>query len=305
MQDRELTELRSYKVVKANDIIQKSRFNLQVQEQKIILYLISKIKPEDMNLHEHIFQIRDFAKICGLDIDNGANYRYIRQTLKDLRDKSIWVTLDDGREKTLSWLDYVIMDKNHGAISIKISEMMKPYLLHLREKYTQYELLYTLAMKSNYSLRLYELLKSYEYQHAKTFDIDELRKLLSAENYFRFPDFKRRVLEVAMQEINTVSDINVTYGIIKDGRRFAKIEFKIKLKKDMSEKLSTWKNIDQVINPEKKNKTSKTLPQKAEESQNINIKPESPPVIIDMGEKDPIIEPEKKKFSLFQLFKTK
>ena len=245
----QITELQSYKVVKANELIQKSRFNLQLQEQKIILYLISKIKPEDMELREHIFQIRDFCKVCGLDADNGANYIYIKQTLKNLRDKSIWITLADGSEETLAWIDMVRINKSSGAVNIKINDMMKPYLLQLRERYTQYELLYTLAMKSQYSIRLYELLKSYEYQHRKVFDIDELKRLLSAENYARFPDFKRKVLNIALREIGELSDLDITYGIIKEGRRFAKLEFTMKIKKDLDERMKTWVKIDKIINP--------------------------------------------------------
>jgi plasmid replication initiation protein len=248
-EEKSLTEIRSYKVVKANDLIQKSRFDLQLQEQKIILYLISKIKPEDMELKEHIFEIQDFCKVCGLAPDNGANYIYIKQTLKDLRDKSIWIMLENGKERTLSWFDYVEMDKNSGAVTIKISDMMKPYLLHLKDRFTQYELLYTLAMNSQYSLRLYELLKSYEFQNKKVFDIDELKLRLSAENYARFPDFKRNVLDIALREINNLSDITVKYGIIKEGRRFAKVEFSMKLKKDLTERLKTWAKIDLLISP--------------------------------------------------------
>ena len=246
----ELTELRSYKIVKANELIQKSRFNLQLQEQKIILYLISKIKPEDMELKEQTFEIRDFCKVCGLDADNGTNYRYIKQTLKDLRDKSIWITLDDGSETTLAWIDKVIMNKYSGAVTIKIDDMMKPYLLHLKERYTQYELLYTLAMKSQYSLRLYELLKSYEYQRTKIFDIENLKILLSAENYKRFPDFKRKVLDISMREINNLSDLTVTYDIIKESRRYAKIEFTMQVKKEIIERAKTWAKIDKVISPD-------------------------------------------------------
>jgi len=252
----EISGLRSYKIVKANDIIQKSRFSLQLQEQKIILYLISKIKPEDMELKEHNFQIRDFCKVCGLDFDSGTNYKNIRQTLKNLRDKSIWVTLDNGRERTLSWFDYIEMDKFNGAVTIKISDMMKPYLLQLQEHYTQYELLYTLAMKSQYSLRLYELLKSYEYQRKKIFDIDDLKKLLSAEKYTRFPDFKRYVLDSSIREINELSDLIVTYDIIKESRRFAQIEFMMNIKKNMTDRAKAWSNIDKIINSkQKKTKT--------------------------------------------------
>ena len=250
--ENEITQLRNYKIIKANDIIQKSRFNLQLQEQKIILYLISKIKPEDIELKEHIFQIKDFCKVCGLNDDSGKNYTNIRQTLKDLRDKSIWVTLENGRERTLSWIDYVEMDKNNGSVTIKISDMMKPYLLQLKERYTQYELLYTLAMRSQYSIRIYELLKSYEYQNKKIFEIDELKKILFAEKYKLFGDFKRKVLDISMREINELSDITVIYKIIKESRKFAKIEFIIKLKKDLNEKMTTWVKIDEAISHKKR-----------------------------------------------------
>ena len=251
-----LQEYKNYKVFKANDLIQKSRFNLQMQEQKIILYLISKIKPEDMELKEHSFEIQDFCNLCGLDSYNGANYIYIKKTLKDLRDKSIWITLENGSEAVLSWLDTVIVNKDSGTVKLKISEMMKPYLLFLQEHYTQYELLYTLAMKSQYSLRLYELLKSYEYQHRKIFDIENLKKLLSAENYTRFPDFKRFVIDRALDEINTLSDLTVTYDIIKESRRFTQIEFMMNIKTNMTDRAKAWSNIDEIINSkQKKTKT--------------------------------------------------
>jgi plasmid replication initiation protein len=92
--------------------------------------------------------------------------------------------------------------------------MMKPHLLLLKEQFTQFELLYTLAtMRSRYSMRMYELLKSYECQRQHAFGIDELKKSLSAEKYSRFPDFRRNVLDVAVKEINGLSDIRVAYRI--------------------------------------------------------------------------------------------
>jgi plasmid replication initiation protein len=242
-----IKETRSYQVVKANELIQKSRFTLKVQEQKIILFLISKIKPEDMELKEHIFKIQDFCTVCGLDAYSGANYTNIKQTLKHLRDKSIWITLADGYEITLSWFDYIKIKKDSGTIIIKISDSMKPYLIQLKNQYTQYELLYILAMKSQYSLRLYEILKSYENFHKHTFEIDELKKRLSAEHYNLFADFQRNVLDIALREINDFSDINVEYKIIKESRRFAKIEFFIEIEKDITERVKTWTRIEEVL----------------------------------------------------------
>ena len=258
--ERKMMELRNYKVVKSNDLIQKSRFNLSLQEQKIILYLISKVKPEDTELKEYIFEIRDFCKICGLETDSGKNYKDIKQTLKSLRDKSIWITLEDGSETTLSWIDKITINKNSGSIKIKIDDMMKPYLIHLQRHFTSYELLYTLAMRSQYSIRLYEILK--RYKKNKLFDIEDLKRTLSAENYIRFPDFKRYVLDIAIREMNELSDLTISYELIKESRRYAKINFSIEIKKNMRDRMKTWARIDEIINPDQISLLEKTCGEK-------------------------------------------
>jgi plasmid replication initiation protein len=250
---QELVENQTYLVVKSNELIQKSRFNLSLQEQKIILYLISKIKPKDMEIKEHSFEIADFCRVCGLDENNGANYKYIKQTLKDLRDKSVWVEIEKGTETTLSWVNSVTVTQRSGIVKIKLDDMMKPYLIQLREKFTQYELFYTLSMKSQYSIRLYELLKSYEHVQGQIFTVEELKKKLNAENYERFHDFQRKVIDIALREINELSDINVTCIFTKEGRRYAKTKFNVKLKKDLNERLKTWQQIE--LNLGGKNKT--------------------------------------------------
>ena len=43
-------DARKHLVIKANDLIQKSRFSLTLQQQKIVLYLISQIHPNDTEL---------------------------------------------------------------------------------------------------------------------------------------------------------------------------------------------------------------------------------------------------------------
>jgi plasmid replication initiation protein len=244
-----LTELRCMKVVKSNELVQHSRFYLNMQEQKIILYLISKIKPKDLDFQEHVFDIAEFCRICGLDSDNGANYAYLKQTLKDLYDKSIWVMLPNGSETLISWLDDVTLRTNENELVIKINEKMKPYLLQLKKNFTQYELYYVLAMRSQYSIRLYEILKSYEFQSEKTFDIDNLKRKLSTEKYERFPDFQRYVLDIALREINELSDITVSYETIKDSRRFAKLKFIIELKTGTLERIQLYKNVEQKLKP--------------------------------------------------------
>lgn len=244
-----LSEVRDYKVVKSNDLIQKSRFQLSLQEQKIILYMISKIKPDDEAFMEQEFRVLEFCKVCGIETNSGKNYKNVKDTIKALADKSVWLTLETGTETLVRWINKAWVNRRSGVIKIRLDDDMRPYLLQLQERFTSYELLYTLAMKSQYSVRLYELLKSYEYRHRKIFEIEELKRILSAENYSRFPDFKRYVLDISMREINDLSDLAVTYEIVKDGRRYAKLDFSIKLKKDLDERMRTWAKIEEVINP--------------------------------------------------------
>jgi len=245
----EIQDLRNYKVVKSNDLIQNTRSQLSLQEQKIVLYLISKIRPSDDDFIYQNFNMVEFCKVCGIYCDSGGNYKAVKDNIKSLADKSAWVKLEVGKETLVRWIAKARINERSGTIEIKLDDDMKPYLLQLQERFTQYELIYTLAMKSQYSIRLYELLKSYEFRKWHKFEMNELKQLLFAEKYIRFPDFKRKVLDISVREINDLSDIEITYEIIKVGRRYGKIEFSIKTKKGWKERFETKKKIEKVINP--------------------------------------------------------
>jgi plasmid replication initiation protein len=64
-----------------------------------------------------------------------------------------------------------------------------------------------------------------------------------------YKDFRVNVLDTAIKEINDFGDISVTYTIMKKGKKVDKINFKIKSKKDIKEKVATFKKIEQKINP--------------------------------------------------------
>lgn len=243
---QELQQRREYMVVKSNDLIQKTRYSLSMPEQKMVLYLVSKIKPGDSILKEYDFQIKEFCEICGLELNN---YQYLKDTLKKLADKSFWAYIDnDGTEALLRWVNTVHTNKRDGIVKIKLHEDLKPFLMQLQEKFTQYRLYYTLPMKSQYSVRIYELLKSYEHRRLISFEINDLKKKLMCENYKRFPDFKRYVLEIAMRDINEFTDIEVSYSIKKDGKKYSEIEFIITTIKDIEKRAQKWNKIDNALN---------------------------------------------------------
>lgn len=224
---REKSKMKNEKllVVKANSLIQKSRYKLSLQEQKIILYLISKIMPNDTELKEYKFSIIEFCELCGIDYQqNKQTHAYIKQVIKNLADKSEWIELDEV-ETLIRWIAKARITKRSGIITIKLDEDLMPYLLELKKNYTKYQLQNIIPMKSKYGIRLYELLKSYLNLGKVRFSIEELKIRLDSTNYTNLKDFKRRVLEPALKDIEVYSDLTVEPVFIKVKNKCVAIEF--------------------------------------------------------------------------------
>lgn len=247
MTTRELDNInkeREMKVYKADEMLQQACCNLTLVENRLILYTISKIKPTDTDFMEYNFNLKDFYNICG--VKTNESYTKTKKILKNLANKSWWITTNNGTETLIRWFNVLEIKKNTGIVTIKFHEKMFPYLLLLQKKeefYTGYKLKYVLPMKSIYSQRLYEILKSYQKNNlAWWFKIDELKKILNCENYTRYPDFRRRVIEIAINEINKYTDIKISYNTEKQGNKVTIITFYM-IEKTTKEQIETNEKI--------------------------------------------------------------
>lgn len=247
---------RNFLVVKDNDLVQKSRFELSLQEQKTIAYICSMIKPiyeeDDVQYQlEYDFNIREYCKVCGIQYDNGKNYADIKHTLKKLSDRSMWLVLPNNQDEEVlcRWLSKVRISKKSGIARITLDKDLIPYLFDLKERYTAYQLYNILAMKSAFSVRLYELLKSYAFQGRKSYYLEDLKYLLMVENiksYGNFKDFRRRVLEPAQKEINELTDLKVDFSTVLKGKKVNEIIFNIQ-RKQIPEQLIAISKIDKKL----------------------------------------------------------
>lgn len=274
---------RNYMVVKANDLVLKSRYHYNVNQQKMIAYICSKIKPSNDKTKgqyqlEYEFEIADYIRLMGIQ-STGSAYDEIKATLKSLRDKSYWLELDNGDETTVSWVDKATTNKRSGLAKYRIDPDFAPFLFDLRERYLSYGLINILNFNSKYSIRLYELLKAhynlkrsqYGHKHYDTptvewiVDLDELRHLLMVDvemedkkgqivspKLTRFPDFRRYVLETAQEEINDLSDIKFFFEPITKGRKTVKIKFIIMQKDSIDRLVSQVKNRELLDGTEEK-----------------------------------------------------
>ncbi len=275
-----LEKSREYKVIKSNDIVLKTRYDFSVNEQKTLAYICSMIKPRTKEelfnnspfILEYEFKILDYINILGLE-DNGKLYNDIKATLKGLRDKSIWLTLDDGSETTVGWLSKVTTNKRSGLVRIRLDEDLIPHLFGLKEKYLSYGLKNILCMKSQYSIRIYEMLKAYyDMKIAQTdrrvindklnapreilwsVDLDKLKRQLNVENiksYVNYKEFRKYVLEIAQREINELTDIDFQFEPIRKGRKTVGVAFTIVSKLPIDKYMADMKISEKLEKKEK------------------------------------------------------
>lgn len=230
MNDAHLAVIRQYPVVKSNTLIQKTRYDLTTREQKILMRIIQMIKPDDTSFKPYLFDIKEFCGLCGITSRSGKNFEAIKSALKSLSDKSFWIKEDgDTKETLVRWIVSPTIYKNSGVVEVQLDEKLKPYLLQLKDYFTSYSFENVAYMKSKYSLRVYELLKSYENLHIIRIQLDTLRTNLSIEPTYTWTDINRRVLQTATNEINKVSDLYVSYTPIKEKgkEKVTAVEFKI------------------------------------------------------------------------------
>lgn len=217
-------------IVKSNDLIE-ARYKLNLNEQKIILYAVSKLDREKDNFNILSLNVKEFTELLGTNTDR---YSEIRDIVRNLRKREVIIDAKEG-EIITGWLSSI--QNKRGVIELEFSQKLIPYLLQLKERFTSYELKNILYLKNKYSIRIYELLKQYKNMSSNTrkFDLIEFKHILmlEEEQYTRFYDFERFVLKPSMEEINKFTDINIQYEKITKGRKIVGIRYIVDyLKKD-------------------------------------------------------------------------
>lgn len=227
-----INKRRSESVVKSNDLVEAS-YKLSLNEQRLILYMASKINREDTKFRTVQVTVKEFADTFELDYKN--IYKEIKKISKSLTSKSIYVkppnSSKDGEYMYIAWLSSV--HYKNGVLELEFSSKLEPYLLALKNNFAIYQLGDFVKFTSTYSIRLYQLLKRYENfrDGIKYYSIEEFRRIFSLEDkYPKYSNLKRRVLKTAIDEINAVSDIVVDMCEDKEGKKVKAIRFQVRPK---------------------------------------------------------------------------
>jgi len=216
-------------VYKSNAIIQ-HKGRMTALQQKIIAVLASAISPEDEDFKDYEFSIKEFIEITGTN--ETAIYNQMHDAAKGLMEKVLHFRRGKSRI-SVPVLGFVETVEGQGKIIMRFDKSLKEEYLGLQEVFTKYRLKEILNLKSTHAIRIYELVKQWQYSSHKSvkYDVQELKDMLGiGEEYSAFKDFERRVLKPAKEEINEKSDIWMDYKKIRSGRSIAKIEFTMESK---------------------------------------------------------------------------
>ena len=113
-----------------------------------------------------------------------------------------------------------------------------PLVTRLEEHFTSYQAKQIAHLTSKYATRFYELLIAWrEVGKTPQMEIGEFRNRLGLldDEYTAMHNFKKRVLEPSIQQINEHTDITVTYEQHKKGRVISGFSFKLKQKQQAKE----------------------------------------------------------------------
>lgn len=202
------------KKITANNTIFKSNslmssiFDLSLQEQRIVLLLISLVNPrQDKDFRSYEMPVEMFVKVIG--VEGKAYHKELDLITDKLMKRSLRIDDPDGGWLKINWLSACQYKKGEGIVVLEISEHLKPYLIGLKSHYTQYRLANILPLRSGYSIRLYELLKQYETVGERYLGVSEMRQMMEIKEteYKNYNDFKKKVILKAQKELLEKTDI--------------------------------------------------------------------------------------------------
>ena len=223
-----MSSIENRSIVKSNKLIE-AKYRLSIQQQRIVLYAISMIKPNDDEFRKYRMNILDLKDLMSLKEKKwGDIYTRFKKTLRDLNSKSIEIETPTGHI-IANWIQDIQLESGSGEVEFRISELLKPYLLQLKEQFTRYHLKNIIYLKSQYSIRIYELLKQFERIGRRAFDMSELRNSLGIEEtkFKKYFDFKRFVLLSSQAELKQKTDISFEFAEVKTGKKVTRIVFTI------------------------------------------------------------------------------
>ena len=244
-------------VVKSNTLINAS-YSLTLAEQRLIGLAIVKANNQHKAVDTNTMLVVTAAEYVDMfKVDRAAAYMALKDASErlfsryftydvysreygkeyDLKPPKKLSTSDDLIKVKSRWVQKIAYREKSGAVYFQFSTDLIPLITNLKEYFTSYYLSQTADFSSSYATRLFELLMQWKSTNViPVMALHELRNSLGVEEnqYKLVADFKKRVLDIAVNQINETTDYKIEYEQHKEGRTITGFSFKFKLKHSKS-----------------------------------------------------------------------
>lgn len=225
-------------VVKDNALINAS-YNLEVTEQRLILLSIISARETgqgitaDSKLEIHA---SDYAKQFNVSID--AAYKALKEAVNNLFERQF--SFQEETKKGIGivrsrWVSRIKYIDTSAILEITFAPDVVPLITRLEQHFTTYQIQQVTKLTGKYVIRLYEILIAWrDVGKVPLIELADFRRKIGVEDneYTAMNNFKNRVLEPAIKQINEHTDIIVKYDQHKKGRTITGFSFSFKQKKE-------------------------------------------------------------------------
>lgn len=218
-------------VYKSNSLVEAS-YRLSVAEQRIVLACVSQVPRGEPVTDEVMYSVsvQDIADLSETDAD--TTYRDLEEATLRLKRREVRIEKEANgkakRKKVLicGWVQSVAYMENEGRVCLRFNKDMLPYLTELSAQFTKYRLKAVAKMDSAYAVRMYELLAQWQGVGRREVAVDWLREAFQlGDKYPAMKDFKKWVVDAAVEQINEHSDLTASYVQRKTGRNVTHLIF--------------------------------------------------------------------------------
>ena len=226
-------------IVKSNQVVE-AGYELTTNEQRLILLGISKI-PKEQDVNSNIgYEITAQEFATAYNIHPKTAYRELKEATNKLYERSI-IIRNEQQTMKVRWTSSIITDnpcfsdvlpdEDWKRVVLFFSPQIVPYLSNLKTNFTQYLQSDISNVSGAYTIRFYELVCQYRTIGKREISIQDLRFILNiGDKYPLFYDFKRRVIEPSIKEINDKTPMQISYEQKKKGKTVVGIVLKFKEK---------------------------------------------------------------------------
>ena len=282
-----LNELSKRKVVEHNSLIT-SIAKMDKTPLKMFELAVSCINteepPKDHTVYLSKEELFAFFKVS----DNDKHSRF-KQAVENMQKQAFFQIKEEVGKgfkfRSIVPIPYVEWTDYHDDVKIEFHREIMPYLINLKQNFTQHALSDIAELNSKYSIILYRWLsmnynqyEHYSYKGGRreeqveayrnpTISMRELREMTdTVDEYPRFDRLEHRVLKEPIEEINENTSFNVTYDKIKKGRSIDSIVFHITKKRRADDNSYKLEDKDYQSDKEEKSRNEADLLKQAMES---------------------------------------